>query len=56
MLSLLGMMASVDPKKDDLASLLAKYRPIEERVGAAKIEELGKRYEKIGIEQKCPKS
>jgi hypothetical protein len=54
-LEVLGIMASADPKKDDMASLEAKFRPIEQRVGKAKLDELGKRYEKIGVEQKCPK-
>ena len=54
-LSVLGIMASLDPKKDDMASLEAKFKPIEDKVGKAKLDELGKRYEKIAIEQKCPK-
>ena len=54
-MSVLGIMASLDPKKDDMASIDAKFKPIEEKVGKEKLDELGKRYEKIAIEQKCPK-
>ena len=54
-LSVLGIMASLDPKKDDMASLEAKFKPIEDRVGKARLDELGKRYEGLGVEQKCPK-
>ena len=54
-LSVLGIMASLDPKKDDMASIETRFKAIEEKHGKAKLDELGKRYEKIGLETKCPK-
>ena len=54
-LSVLGIMAALDPKKDDMASIEAKFKAIEDKHGKAKLDELGKRYEKIGLETKCPK-
>ena len=42
-------------EQDDMASLEAKFKPIEDRVGKARLDELGKRYEALGVEQKCPK-
>jgi hypothetical protein len=53
-LQVLGIMASVKPT-DDMATIERRFKAIEDEHGKAKLDELGKRYEKVGLEQKCPK-
>jgi hypothetical protein len=50
-LQVLGIMAS----GDDMPTMERKFKALEDEHGKPKLDELGKRYEKIGLEPKCTK-